>query len=341
MMTLAMGKRGRFRRLSLGLLLVGAAGVAATPATAAAHHKAKHKTHHKTVRPVSLRGAVYVETNAAPINEVVVFDRAVNGTLTVRQRVPTGGTGAPSAQCAMPTRACPIVDSQGEVNLASNGRILFAVNAGSNTVSSFLETSLGLVLIDRKPSGGSFPISVDSRGNVVYVLNQDTGNIAGFRFARNGVMTAIAGSNQLLSVPGPAGASAQISFDPSGQNLFVSQRATGKIDSFALSGGVAGAAVAHPSAAVTPFGFAFDKLGHLVVSNALSQHSGAATTYTETPGGGLTAIDNKSTSGGAPCWSPSPPTTATPTSPTPRPRRSPGSPSGPTGASRSSVSPRP
>jgi 6-phosphogluconolactonase (cycloisomerase 2 family) len=290
-------------RVALGTLVLGGAGAVMTTGADAAvfKHKARHKPH----RVVNRTGAVYVETNEAPINQVVVFNRAANGTLSVRQRVPTGGVGAPSPACAMPPRLpiCPIVDSQGEVNLAANGRVVFAVNAGSNTISSFLETSLGLILIDRKPSGGIFPISIDSRGNVVYVLNQLSGNIAGFRFASNGTMTAIPGSTQSLSTPGPAGAGAEVRFDPSGRTLTASERGTNRIDTFVLGGGgVAGPAIAHPSAAVGPFGFAFDSRNHLILSNALSQMAGAATTYGETPGGGLTPIDNKSTSGGAPCW---------------------------------------
>jgi 6-phosphogluconolactonase (cycloisomerase 2 family) len=283
------------RRLSLGALVLATAAVSAAPAGAATvkHKKPAH-------RPVIQTGVVYTETNAVPINEVVVFNRGANGALVPRQRVPTGGVGAPSPACAMPTRACPIVDGQGEVNLAANGRILFAVNAGSNTISSFLESSLGLVLIDRQPSGGNFPVSLDSRGNVLYVVNQFTGNIAGFRFNNIGKMTPIPGSIRPLATPGPSGAAAQISFDRTGRTLAVSERGTNLIDTFPVVNGVAGTATGHPvpANAITPFGFAFDGLNRLVVSDALSQKTGAATTYSQA----LAAIDTQSTSGGAPCW---------------------------------------
>jgi 6-phosphogluconolactonase (cycloisomerase 2 family) len=39
------------------------------------------------------------------------------------------------------------------------GRFLFAVNAGSNSVSSFRIRESGLELVDTAPSGGSMPTS--------------------------------------------------------------------------------------------------------------------------------------------------------------------------------------
>ncbi len=300
---LALAQSRLVRRLSFAAVVLATAGVPAAPAAARWKAKGKHRSHPYVVH--ASPGAVYVETNAAPINEVVVFNRSANGTLTQRQRVPTGGTGGPSPACASPPGlgVCPIADGQGEVNLSPDGRIVFAVNAASNTISSFLETSIGLVLIDRQPSGGTYPVSLDSRGNTLYVLNQVTGNIAGFHFAHNGQLTAIPGSVRSLVTPGPAGAAAEVSFDRTGRYLAVTERATSLIDVFPLTAGVAGTATGHPApaGASTPFGFAFDRFDHLVASDALSQKTGAATTYMA-PAAGLAAIDTQSTNGGAPCW---------------------------------------
>jgi 6-phosphogluconolactonase len=298
---LALAKSKTFRRVSLGAAVLASAGVVASPAAAAPRHH--RPTYHRI--PAGPVGAVYTETNEAPINQVVVFNRAANGLLTERQSVPTGGVGGLSPACGTPPGlpVCPIVDSQGEVGISADGHNVFAVNAGSDTISSFVESSLGLVLVNRASSGGDFPISVTIRGNVLYVLNQFTGNITGFHFAHNGVLTPIAGSTQWLATPGPAGVAAQISFDPSGRTLTVTERGTSLIDTFVLHNWVPGPAVSHPSAAPTPFGFAFDGLGRLVVSDALSQMTGAASSYTQAPGGGLTTVTaSLSTSGGAPCW---------------------------------------
>ncbi|MCA1682974.1 MAG: beta-propeller fold lactonase family protein [Actinobacteria bacterium] len=299
---LALGNSQHVRRLSVGALTLAAASLAAAAPADAARHRVHHKPVHRFAGPA---GTVYTETNVSPINEVVVFDRAANGTLTPRQRVPTGGVGGLSPACMGPPGLpkCPIVDAQGEVALSGDGHNLFAVNAGSNTISSFVESSLGLVLVNRVASGGNLPISVTTWGNVLYVLNQLTGSITGFRFARNGVLAPIPGSTQSLSTPGPDGVAAQVSFDPTGRTLAVTQRGTNVIDTFVVSNGVAGPAIPHPSAAVSPFGFAFDGLSRLVVSDALSQKTGAVSSYSLAPGGGLTTITaSLDTAGGAPCW---------------------------------------
>jgi 6-phosphogluconolactonase len=297
---LALANSKNFRRVSLGALLLATGGLAASPAAAATKHH--RPTHHRATGPA---GAVYTETNEAPINQVAVFNRAANGLLTARQTVPTGGVGAPSPACSSPPGlpVCPIVDAQGEVGASADGHNVFAVNAGSNTISSFVESSLGLVLSSRISSGGLFPISVTTRGNVLYVLNQLSGNITGFHFAHNGVLTPIAGSTQALATPGPAGAAAEISFDAGGTTLTVTERGTNLIDTFVLHNWVPGPAIMHPSAASTPFGFAYDAIGQLLVSDALSQMTGAASSYVQTSGGGLAPVTaNISTSGGAPCW---------------------------------------
>ncbi len=272
-------------------LLVLAAAVLVSPSTAGAAARV---------------GAVYTETNDPTTNQVIAFDRLSDGTLVERQRVNTGGAGEPAAACSMapPFDVCPITDSQGAVSLNPAGTLLFAVNAGSDTISSFRVSGLDLHLVQTVPSGGDYPQSITQHGDVLYVLNQESGNIQGFRFSSAGLLTPIPGSNQPLATPGPGGAAAQIGFDRIGRFLVVTERATNKIDTFRLSGDVAGpvSSITTPPDATTPFGFAFDPLRHLLVSDALSQTSGAATTYNESLNGGLTPNDTKSTGGGAPCW---------------------------------------
>jgi 6-phosphogluconolactonase (cycloisomerase 2 family) len=278
------------RRLSVGLSAL-AAGALVTPAAASA----------SAVKIAS----VYAETNGTP-NQVIGFDRFSDGTLAETQRVATGGVGALNpARCALPPSfpACPLSDSQGSVRLTPGGRLLFAANLGSNTISSFRVTSGGgLQLADVVSSDGQLPQSIDTHGNVLYVLNQNSGTIAGFHFSPTGQLTEIAGSKRLLAPAGGATLSAQIGFDRTGRILAVTQRATDVIDTFVVSGDVAGPAIVHPSAGHQPFGFAFDLLGRLVVSDSISVSDGAASSYDTTLGGGLTPINTTSADGGAPCW---------------------------------------
>jgi 6-phosphogluconolactonase (cycloisomerase 2 family) len=115
------------------------------------------------------------------------------------------------------------------------------------------------------------PISLTLNGNFLYVLNAGgSGNITGFRVRDNGELLPLDGSTQTLSnggtgdSPGPA----QISFSRDGRLLVVTEKATNMIDVFPVENGIAGPPVSHPSAGMTPFGFAFAKRNDLIVSEA-------------------------------------------------------------------------
>ena len=121
-------------------------------------------------RPGAGPGAIYTLSNAVSGNQVLEYRRAADGTLTYSGTVASGGAGT-GANLA----------SQGSVVLSDDREWLFAVNAGSNSISSFAVHSGGLVLADTAPSGGTTPVSLTVRGHLLYVLNQGgTGNITGF-----------------------------------------------------------------------------------------------------------------------------------------------------------------
>jgi 6-phosphogluconolactonase (cycloisomerase 2 family) len=251
-------------------------------------------------------GAVYTETNGTSANAVVVFDRKANGKLTQRQIVKTGGKGGAQAQpgCT-PPGGCPILDADSEVNVSPNGRLVFAVNAGSNSVTSFRETSTGLKRVDRKPSGGTFPTSVTSAGNLLYVLNQNSGSISGFHFSSDGHLHAIAGSSQALSANPPVGFGArQIGFDRTGRLLVVSVLGASVIDTFVLNPSDQPLpATAFPSTTPLPFGFAFDIRNRLVMSQLTNPMATGDTAVYDVSSAGSHAPNNTQPSqGAAPCW---------------------------------------
>lgn len=248
-------------------------------------------------------GSVYTETNDPTANQVFAFDRLSDGTLVQAQRIATGGKGEPYAQCPLPGgAACDFTDSQGAVALSASGSLLFAVNAGDNTISAFkVSLTRGLTLVDRVGSGGDFPNSLTIHDNFLYVLNQVSGSIHGFRFTDDGQLSQIPGSLRALVTKGASGNAAQIGFDRTGQNLLVTERDTNLLDTFPVNEGVAGPAVGEISSGPFPFGFAFDALGRLVVADA-SFGSGQASSYYETLGGDLVPISTVNTGGGAPCW---------------------------------------
>ncbi len=206
-------------------------------------------------------GAVYTSTNSTAGNEIVIFNRTADGTLTAAGSVSTGGLGTGTG-----------LGSQGALILSADRAWLFAVNAGSNELSVFAVSSTGLALAEKVASGGVDPISVTTYKNLVYVLNAGgSGNVTGFTLGQDGQLTPIANSTRDLSnggagaAPGPA----QISFSPDGETLVVTEKATNLIDTFRVDdNGVASTVTTHPSAGATPFGFAFSQRGTLIVSEA-------------------------------------------------------------------------
>jgi hypothetical protein len=299
------------------LLLIVAVGVA-MPASAAA--KAGGKKPSKKPKVV---GAFYTETNGNP-NKLLVFARYSDGTLKQRHSVATGGQGghqgqpinvmAPPPVCTGNGAGCPALDSQGAIASTPNGKLLFAVNAGSNTVSSFRVTKHGPQLVSQLSSGGTFPDSLTVHGNLLYVLDSNSLNIQGLTFTSSGVLSAISGSTQPLSAGGTIpGAPRDIHFDNTGAWLVVTKLANpmtlspvGTLNTFAVnSSGVAGPAVASDSATPVPFSVGFDSGDHPIITtlgNPFAFQAGALESYSIGPTGSLTHIASASTVGYAPCW---------------------------------------
>jgi 6-phosphogluconolactonase (cycloisomerase 2 family) len=201
-------------------------------------------------------GAVFTMSNAADGNEVVVFARADDGTLSHLANYATGGTGTGAG-----------LGSQGAVRLSDDGKWLLAVNAGSDDVSIFRVNGTALELTDTVGSGGDSPISVDISGRFVYVLNGGSPNIAGFRLNRDGELTPIRGGVRPLSTPDSA--PAQVEFSPDGRSLVVTEKNTNRIVAYRVTpSGAAGQARVSDAAGLTPFGFEFDPAGRLIVSEA-------------------------------------------------------------------------
>jgi 6-phosphogluconolactonase len=210
------------------------------------------------------RGAVYTLSNASSGNSVLVFERGAGGALSAAGSYATGGLGSGGG-----------LGSQGAVTLTRNGRFLLAVNAGSNSISTFAVRDDGLQLRDVESSGGLRPTSVSERHGLVYVLNAGSPNsIAGFRLDSKGALTPIAGSVRALAADQTT--PSQIAIAPEGDALVVTERATNSIMTWSLDEhGVADASFVFPSGGAGPFGFAFGRHGTFVVSDAAGD-SGAS-----------------------------------------------------------------
>ncbi len=164
-------------------------------------------------------------------------------------------------------------------------------------MSALAITGNGLRWRSTAPSGGTLPVSVTAHGSFVYVLNQGSSTIAGFRVNAAGQLKPLAGSTRSLRTTGGTADAAQISFQPNGNHLYVTERANNAIESFPVQGGLAGSATSTASAGATPYGFDFDNNNHALVSEA----AGSASSYRL---GNQLAVVSAAVSDtqAAPCW---------------------------------------
>lgn len=247
------------------------------------------------------RGAVFVATNAAGGNEVVAFARAADGTLREAGRYPTGGNGSGSPEDS--AQGLVLGSAQGESSPAKleagTGQLLYAVNAGSNTISVFKVQQDRLELVTQVPSGGEKPVSLTVNRGLLYVLNSgefddrlitnfdpvtvlqncahgQLPSVTGFRVSPEGQLAQIPNSTRLLSGAAESGC-AQVSFTPDGTTLVASERIAGTKDAEGLGRGafitfpvnkdgtLGPKTVTRPTGS-GPFGFTFTKDGGTLLS---------------------------------------------------------------------------
>lgn len=256
-----------------------------------------------STRPHGPSPAVFVQTNGLAANAIVVYDRAPDGHLTPAGTYATGGTGAAAVGAVSDTLA-----SQGSLLYDRSHNLLFAVNAGSNSISVFSVEEDHLLLEQVVPSGGDFPASIAAHGDLLYVLNAGgRGNVTGFRIA-GGKLHPLHESTRSLglgntSPPGFLTSPGQVGFSPDGSKLIVTTKAsTNALEVFALrpNGRPSDAPVVTSAATPVPFAFTFQPgSGRLVDGEA---GTSSVTTYALGSDGRLT--DPRSLTDGqvALCW---------------------------------------
>ncbi len=256
-----------------------ALGCAVLPALQADDHD-KHR----------LAPAVFAMTNAADQNQIAMYGRLPDGTLQLIDKVSTGGRGSGGTTDPL--------GSQGSLTLSQDHSLLFAVNAGSGTVSSFL-VSDKLELRDVKSTEGSAPVAVAQSGRLVYVLNfAGNSNVVGFT-VDDGKLMRIPNSIRYLTTAN-SGASS-LAFSPDGRFLAVTEKLTNKIDIFPLmADGTLGTAVVYTDPTAGLFDVAFAPDGAL-----LAVEAGAETisSFSVSSASILTPLSTAAaTMGAASCW---------------------------------------
>ncbi len=118
---------------------------------------------------------VYIESNLSSGNSILAFRNDGSGNLSFIGSTPAGGKGVYDPTFSTPPRS-GTNDTDQPIQISSDRRLLFAVNSGSNSVAVFhihSDGSLQAVLDSPFPSGGSQPVSVGLKRDVVVVANKD------------------------------------------------------------------------------------------------------------------------------------------------------------------------
>jgi 6-phosphogluconolactonase (cycloisomerase 2 family) len=245
---------------------------------------------------------VFVQTDNTAGNQVVAYDRAADGTLTQAGIYNTGGLGG-----LLEGSVVDHLASQGSLTYDGQDKLLYAVNAASNTVSVFGVFGDRLALRQVLSSGGSFPVSVAVANGVVYVLNaEEGGSVQGFRVL-SGYLAPIAQSGRALGLnpaatPQFTHTPGQVAFSPDGSQLIVTTKANGSdVDVFKVepSGTLSSAPAVNSLPGAVPFAVTFDRQGHLLVSEA---GTNSLVSFQLGADGTLAQLDSVATEQSATCW---------------------------------------
>ncbi len=292
-----------------GMALAAVAALLAIAAGSAAAHPGDHRGpfHHHPgpppfpPPPYRSDHPVFVQTDNPAGNQVIAYDQGRDGSLTEVGAYPTEGLGGELEGSVVDHLA-----SQGSLAYDPDNHLLYAVNAGSNTVSVFAVFGDRLSLQQVIGSGGSFPVSVAVDQGLVYVLNAEGGgSLQGYR-AGFGHLFPIPGSNRALGLatetPRFTHTPGQVAFSPDGSRVIVTTKAAGSdIDVFGVQafGRLSPTPVVNSEPGTVPFAVTFDQAGDLLVSQA---GTNAVTSYSLHGDGTVSALSTLATGQAATCW---------------------------------------
>ena len=275
------------RSLALAAAAVAATGLVAAPSYAA--DTAATGSH-----------VVFVQNDDPSGNTVVAYDRTPAGGLTQVGSYPTGGLGGILAGSVVDHLA-----SEGSLTYDAASHLLFAVNAGSDSITVFAVNGDHLTRRQVIGSGGSFPVSVTADHGRVFVLNaREGGSVQGFRLA-GGHLVRIPAWHRGLGLdpdqtPEFTSTPGQIGFTPDGDQVIVTTKNGGNsVLVFHAGPGRLREPVDTSLPGTVPFGFDFDGAGHLALTEA---GPNAVATFDVHANGSLTALATAATGQAATCW---------------------------------------
>ncbi len=267
-----------------------AAALSALPASAATAHPWSGQA-----------GAVFVQTDNTAGNTIVAYTRTATGGLQQVGSYPTGGDGGATSGSVVDH-----LSSEGSLAYDRQAGLLYAVNAGSNTITVFRVFGDRLARSQVISSGGQFPVSIAFHGDQVFVLNAWGGaSIAGFLQIAGDLIPVPSWTRDLGLGTSSAtiftGTPGEVGFTPDGSQLVVTTKnAADTVDVFRDGpfGPSAEPAVTSLPGTI-PFGFTFDQYGHLAL---VETGAGAVATFAIAPDGTLTQLGSAATGQAATCW---------------------------------------
>jgi 6-phosphogluconolactonase (cycloisomerase 2 family) len=244
---------------------------------------------------------VFVQSDNPAGNTIVAYDRTPTGALVRAGIYPTGGRGG-----VLDGSVVDHLASQGSLTYDRGAGLLYAVNAGSNTITTFAVRGDKLHRRQVISSGGAFPVSITAHDRQVFVLNaRARGSIQGYLRVGHVLVRIPAWHRTLGLDPGQTpeftSTPGQVAFTPDGRRLLVTTKnGANSIDVFRVgpAGPSAKPAVTTLPGAV-PFAVAFDGNGHVAVAEA---GPNAAATFRLDADGSLTALQSSATGQAATCW---------------------------------------
>lgn len=264
-----------------------------------------HILHNSTSRDRG--GVVYAMNNSAENNQIFVYRRHRDGKLhpVPGATVSTGGIGGSTNAAVDP------LGSQNALLFDRHLNMLFAVNAGDNTVAAFRVAPGGVALRETAlvPSGGFIPVSIAVSEHRLYVLNAGgSGSVATFEIGAQGALSQLAtldlGQSHEQTLPfDNVMAPGQVGVDALHRRIIVTNGGGRQLLSAALDdeGVAAGTLTATPTPGDVPFAFGVSRYGNILVAEAAS---GSVSSFAPSATGRPLVLTTASVATGqaATCW---------------------------------------